>query len=240
MVLQCNGYEIIDLGVMVPLQKILDTAKAEQVDMIGLSGLITPSLDEMVRVAQEMKRQGLDMPLLIGGATTSKVHTAVKIAPQFEKAIYVTDASRAVGVVSKLIGDDSESYLSDIQSGYHEIAEKRRQSNTGARKVPLDKAVQNRLRIDFKTEPPVEPKSTGVWTLGHIEPQSLFETIDWTPFFQTWELAGRYPRILEDEVVGEQAGALLQMPKRCSSKSQKAGGHKSKPVTDLSGQSRRR
>ena len=208
-VLQCNGYEIIDLGVMVPLQKILDTAKAAKVDMIGLSGLITPSLDEMVRIAQEMKRQGLNIPLLIGGATTSKVHTAVKIAPQFEKAVYVTDASRAVGVVSKLIGENSEGYLSDIQTGYQEIADKRKQSSAGARKIPLDKARANRLRIDFKSEPPVKPVSVGEWTIDNISPQSLFETIDWTPFFQTWELAGRYPKILEDSVVGEQAKALF-------------------------------
>ena len=209
-VLQCNGYEVIDLGVMVPMQKIIDTARKEEVDMIGLSGLITPSLDEMVRMAQEMTRNKLDIPLLIGGATTSKVHTAVKISPHYSKVIYVTDASRAVGVVTKLLGEKALDYLNTIDLEYKDLVIRRAANKSQGRKIPFKQACRNGLKINFIEKPPVKPSLVGVWTLKEFDIEALIETIDWTPFFQTWELAGRYPRILQDDVVGEQARSLFE------------------------------
>jgi 5-methyltetrahydrofolate--homocysteine methyltransferase len=210
-VLQCNNYDIIDLGVMVPAQKILDAAREEGVHMIGLSGLITPSLDEMVHVASEMKRQGFSIPLLIGGATTSKVHTAVKIAPAYDHpVVYVTDASRAVGVVSKLASTENrDEYTAGIASEYAQILARRAASQSNRRRATIEQARGNRLQIDFAVQPPPKPSFVGTKVLHHYSLKELAQYIDWTPFFRTWEMAGRYPAILKDEVVGEQARILL-------------------------------
>jgi 5-methyltetrahydrofolate--homocysteine methyltransferase len=212
-VLQCNNYEVIDLGVMVPAETILRTARAENVDIIGLSGLITPSLDEMRYVASEMKRQGFELPLLIGGATTSEVHTAVKIDPAYSgPVVYVTDASRAVGVVGNLLNVDTRGeYISAIGDRYENVREARAARGDGVGRAPLAEARANRLAIDWQAEPPAPAPSRLGLTV--IDPQPLAELvdyIDWTPFFQTWELRGRYPAILEDEVVGEAASNLFR------------------------------
>ncbi len=209
-VLQCNNYEVIDLGVMVSLKTIIDTAKKENADIIGLSGLITPSLEEMVYVAQEMERQGLNIPLLIGGATTSKVHTAVKIEPTYSgPVIYVIDASRAASVVGQLLGDDKNVYVQSISDEYQTVRVKRAKGVKKRAKVSLEKARDKRLKIDFVSEAPVTPRQTGTWTLREYDLQKLISTIDWSPFFRSWDLAGSYPRILEDNVVGEQAKKLF-------------------------------
>jgi 5-methyltetrahydrofolate--homocysteine methyltransferase len=207
-VLQCNNFEVIDLGVMVPWTKILETAKAEKVDMIGLSGLITPSLDEMVTVATEMERGGFTMPLLIGGATTSKVHTALKIAPAYSgPTIHVLDASRAVGVASNLLSDTlAKPYVAEIASEYEEIRTKRAGGQSAL--ASLADARANALKIDFAAEPPVKPKQTGSWDWQDWPLEKLVPFIDWTPFFRAWELHGNFPQILEDQVVGEAARAL--------------------------------
>ena len=209
-VLQCNGYEIVDLGVMVPMGKILQEAKNHNVDMIGLSGLITPSLDEMVRIAQEMKRLDFNIPLLIGGATTSKVHTAVKIAPEYEHGVvYVVDASRAVGVVSKLISEQHRKpYLEDIQQKYTEMVTRREKQQRKRSYATLEQARDNALSIDWDESPPIKPIQTGLWKMEEVRLQDLVSYIDWTPFFRTWELAGVFPRILKDDVVGKQAQSL--------------------------------
>ena len=209
-VLQCNGYEVIDLGVMVPTAKILAEAKAHGVDAIGLSGLITPSLDEMVHVAKEMKREGFTLPLLIGGATTSKKHTAVKIAPHYPgPLVHVLDASRAVGVVSTLFSDErSEAYVDEINREYGEIREAHAQGNRG-RLVDHDTAVANRAQLDWAAHPPVKPSFVGVKVIENQDLAALVDRIDWTPFFRSWELSGRYPAILTDAVVGEQARDLF-------------------------------
>jgi 5-methyltetrahydrofolate--homocysteine methyltransferase len=206
-VLRCNAYDVIDLGVMVPAQRILDTAIAEKVDMIGLSGLITPSLDEMVHVAKEMKRRGMDLPLLIGGATTSKVHTAVKIAPQREQpVVYVPDASRAVGVASTLLSvERRDAYAQEIAQEYDELRRRRAAQQGGDRHLPLDQARANRLVLDGAVAPPAQP---GLHVLDPYPLSDLAEYIDWTPFFRTWELAGTWPGILEDPVVGPHAREL--------------------------------
>ena len=208
-VLGCNNYEVIDLGVMVPPEKILQTAKDENVDVIGVSGLITPSLDEMVRVATEMEADGFDIPLLIGGATTSQVHTAVKIEPKYSgSTIYVADASRAVGVVSELLGDNAESYTADITAEY----EATRVARANGKKTPftdLEAARANRTPIEWSQFSPVEPTYIGVQTFEGISLETLRTYIDWTPFFRSWDLAGGYPRILEDDVVGEAARELF-------------------------------
>ncbi|MEW6254439.1 MAG: methionine synthase [Pseudomonadota bacterium] len=210
-VLQCNNYEVIDLGVMVPTQKILEVARKEQVDVIGLSGLITPSLDEMVGVASEMEREGFDVPLLIGGATTSRVHTAVKIAPRYERgqAVYVTDASRAVGVVSSLLNPATRaSYTSDLRSEYAKLADAHARADEAKQRVPLAKARENALKLDFTRAAP-RPTFLGTKVFEAYDLADLVPFIDWTPFFQSWELAGRYPAILEDETVGPAARALF-------------------------------
>jgi len=208
-VLGCNGYEIIDLGVMVPAKKILDTAEAEGVDIIGLSGLITPSLDEMVHVAQEMTRRGFQVPLLIGGATTSRVHTAVKIAPKYDNGVlYVTDASRAVPVVGRLAGEGAQALLSETAATYAALREKRAAQAQHARRVSLTRARQNRLRIDFEASPPPPPAHTGVWSM-ELDLAALSEVIDWTPFFRTWQLKGSFPSIFDKPEVGPQARALF-------------------------------
>jgi 5-methyltetrahydrofolate--homocysteine methyltransferase len=210
-VLQCNAYEVIDLGVMVPAQRILDEARAHDVDLIGLSGLITPSLDEMVHVAAEMQRLGFTRPLLIGGATTSKVHTAVKIDPAYGGAVvYVPDASRAVGVASALLSEtQADGYVTEIKAEYATVRARRAEAASEGRHVGLDAARANALTIDFATEPPRTPRAPGMHVRRRIPLADLVEVIDWTPFFQSWELAGAYPAILDDAVVGTQARALF-------------------------------
>ncbi len=211
-VLACNNYEIIDLGVMVPATKILEVAKAENVDVIGLSGLITPSLDEMVHVAAEMQRQGFTVPLLIGGATTSRVHTAVKIHPQYKagQAIYVTDASRAVGVVSALLAEDgNETYVDAIKGEYAKVAEAHARAEAEKQRQPLASARANAVKIDWSAYVPKTPSFTGTKVFETYDLAELARYIDWTPFFQTWELKGRYPAILEDEKQGEAARQLF-------------------------------
>ncbi|MFN7102526.1 MAG: methionine synthase [Pseudorhizobium sp.] len=211
-VLACNNYEIIDLGVMVPATKILETAIAEKVDIIGLSGLITPSLDEMVHVASEMERQGFNIPLLIGGATTSRVHTAVKIHPRYEKgqAVYVTDASRAVGVVSALLSEDAKTgYVETIRGEYAKVAAAHARNEADKKRLPLAKARENAQRLDWQAYKPVAPSFTGTKVFDHYDLEELSKYIDWTPFFQTWEMKGRYPAIFEDEAQGEAARHLF-------------------------------
>ena len=211
-VLQCNNYEVIDLGVMVPATKILETAKRENVDIIGLSGLITPSLDEMVSVAAEMERQGFKCPLLIGGATTSRVHTAVKIAPGYNKgqAIYVTDASRAVGVVSNLLSEtERDGYVAGIKSDYVKVREAYLKGEQKKSRITLAAARDNRFKIDWKGYTPPKPSFLGARAYQSYDLAELVRYIDWTPFFSTWELAGRYPQILDDNKVGAEAKRLF-------------------------------
>lgn len=210
-VLACNNYEIIDLGVMVPATKILETAVAEKVDIIGLSGLITPSLDEMVHVASEMERQGFDIPLLIGGATTSRVHTAVKIHPRYERgqAVYVTDASRAVGVVSSLLSSEAKAgYVDTIRAEYAKVAAAHARSELEKKRLPLARARENAEKLDWTNYRPKRPSFLGTRSFDHYDLAELARYIDWTPFFQTWELKGRFPAILEDEKQGEAARHL--------------------------------
>lgn len=210
-VLACNNYEIIDLGVMVPAAKILEVAKADNVDVIGLSGLITPSLDEMVHVASEMQRQGFNIPLLIGGATTSRVHTAVKIHPQYRagQAVYVTDASRAVGVVSSLLAEDgNETYVDGIRGEYAKVAEAHARAEAEKQRQPLASARENAVKLDWSVYKPTKPAFTGTKVFEDYDLAELARYIDWTPFFQTWELKGRFPAILEDEKQGEAARQL--------------------------------
>jgi 5-methyltetrahydrofolate--homocysteine methyltransferase len=209
-VLQCNGYEVIDLGVMTPAQKILDAAKEAKANIIGLSGLITPSLDEMCHVATEMERQGFDIPLLIGGATTSRVHTAVKIDPNYRRGqtVYVTDASRAVGVASSLLADNKVGYLADVRREYAEIARLHAAQRAPGKRLTIAEARANKLKLDWANYAPPVPKFLGVRSYDAYDLGELARTIDWTPFFQTWELAGKFPAILEDEKVGAAARSL--------------------------------
>jgi 5-methyltetrahydrofolate--homocysteine methyltransferase len=211
-VLQCNNFEVIDLGVMVPARTILDTAIEKNVDIIGLSGLITPSLDEMCHVAQEMERKGIEIPLLIGGATTSRVHTAVKIEPCRSGAVvYVTDASRAVGVASKLMSaEHSTGFIDKTSKQYADIRLKRAGNTAKVRRIPVATARERRLKVDWQASPPVVPAQQGVFTLDEYDLSELVERIDWGPFFRTWELAGAFPALLEDPVVGESATALYK------------------------------
>lgn len=208
-VLQCNNFEVIDMGVMVPAANILQKAKEENVDMIGLSGLITPSLDEMVHVAKEMERQGFDMPLLIGGATTSKAHTAVKIEQSYHAPVaYVPNASRAVGVCQKLLNKGSRDiYATELAKEYDTVRDQHARKKPRSKPVTLEKARENSCQVDFST-PPVTPAKLGVTPIT-ADLATLREYIDWTPFFLTWSLAGKYPRILDDEVVGEEATSLF-------------------------------
>ncbi|MFO1116286.1 MAG: methionine synthase [Beijerinckiaceae bacterium] len=210
-VLACNNFEIIDLGVMVPAQKILETAKAEKVDAIGLSGLITPSLDEMCYVASEMEREGFDAPLMIGGATTSRVHTAVKIHPNYQRgqAVYVTDASRAVGVAQALISKETRaSYVEQVRAEYAKVADAHRRAEADKLRLSIGKARGNALKTDWGNYTPPKPTFTGTRVFSSYDLAELARHIDWTPFFQTWELKGRFPAILEDEKQGEAARAL--------------------------------
>ncbi|WP_208904457.1 methionine synthase [Serratia plymuthica] len=209
-VLQCNNYEIVDLGVMVPTEKILKTAREQNVDIIGLSGLITPSLDEMVNVAKEMERQGFTLPLLIGGATTSKAHTAVKIEQNYSgSTTYVQNASRTVGVVSALLSDTQrDDFVARTRKEYETVRIQHARKKPRTPPVSLQKARDNAMALDWENYRPPVPKQLGVHAVeAGIE--TLRQYIDWTPFFMTWSLAGKYPRILEDEVVGEEAKRLF-------------------------------
>jgi 5-methyltetrahydrofolate--homocysteine methyltransferase len=206
-VLGCNNYRVIDLGVMVPTEKILETAIQENVDIIGLSGLITPSLEIMVDVANEMERRNMNLPLLIGGATTSKIHTAVKIAPQYKKpVIYVKDASRAVGVVSNLLSGNEE-FLKELREDYQAVRDLHGQKKA-KKYLYLSEAQANKLKIDWKNTPIYKPKFTGVKQLINFPIQELRKYIDWTFFFFVWELKGKFPDILNDELQGEEARKL--------------------------------
>src|SRR6201994_4744013 len=210
-VLQCNNFEVIDLGVMVPAAKIIETAKNEGADIIGLSGLITPSLDEMSFLAGELQREGLEVPLLIGGATTSRVHTAVKIDPNYRAGpvVHVNDASRAVGVASSLMSPEKrEAYAADIRAEYAKISAAHFRAQADKKRLKLADARANAVKIDFAAKPPKKPAFLGVKSFDNYDLSKLVEAIDWTPFFQTWELAGRFPAILDDAKVGEAARSL--------------------------------
>ncbi|MBV6440271.1 MAG: Methionine synthase [Saprospiraceae bacterium] len=214
-VLGCNNYDIVDLGVMVPAEKILKTAVEENVDVIGLSGLITPSLDEMVHVAREMQRMGLKFPLLIGGATTSKTHTAVKVEPQYSNApvVHVLDASRSVAVVSSLLTKnqaENEAFVKNIKTEYEQIRIQRASRQSAKQYLTLEQARANKLRLDWDNYTPPIPKFAGIKTFGQYPLDELSAYIDWTPFFQSWQLAGKYPAILDDEIVGAEAQKLYR------------------------------
>jgi len=211
-VLQCNNFEVVNMGVMVPCQQILDTAREHKADIIGLSGLITPSLEEMAHVSKEMERQGFKIPLLIGGATTSRVHTAVKIEPNYPsgQTVYVVDASRAVGVCSNLLSDTlRDEYVSGINAEYVEERAKHEGKKSKASYISLAEARKHGVKTDWKEVTPPKPKLLGVHKLENYPLDILVDFIDWSPFFQAWELAGRYPKILQDEVVGEEATKLF-------------------------------
>jgi 5-methyltetrahydrofolate--homocysteine methyltransferase len=210
-VLQCNNYQVTDLGVMVPAQKILDTARELKVDIIGLSGLITPSLDEMCHVAAEMEREGFDLPLLIGGATTSRVHTAVKISPNYRRsqAIYVTDASRAVGVVSGLMSpEERPKAIARVREEYTRTAESYARGQAEKSRTSLADARANRLKLDWTDYTPPKPSFLGTRVFKSYDLAELARYLDWTPFFHAWELKGTFPRILKDDKYGEAARHL--------------------------------
>jgi 5-methyltetrahydrofolate--homocysteine methyltransferase len=213
-VLQCNNYEVIDLGVMVPAAKILETARAEKADIIGLSGLITPSLDEMCHVAAEMERQGFELPLLIGGATTSRVHTAVKIHPNYQRgqAVYVNDASRAVGVAQALLSREAKTgYVADVRGEYAKIAAAHARAQEDKARLSLPAARGNAVKLDWSgAYQPPKPSFIGSKVLNDYPIAELVDYIDWTPFFQTWELSGKFPAILDDAKVGEAARSLYE------------------------------
>ncbi|MBD9627432.1 MULTISPECIES: methionine synthase [Ensifer] len=211
-VLACNNYEIIDLGVMVPSAKILEVAREQKVDIIGLSGLITPSLDEMVHVASELEREGFDVPLLIGGATTSRVHTAVKINPRYDRGqtVYVTDASRAVGVVSSLLSPEArDNYMETVRAEYRKVADAHARNEAEKRRLPLSQARANQHRVDWSNYQAKTPSFLGTRVFESWDLAELARYIDWTPFFQTWELKGVYPKILDDEAQGAAARQLF-------------------------------
>jgi len=208
-VLACNNYEIIDLGVMVPPEKIIEEAIKHNVDIIGLSGLITPSLDEMVYLAKEMDRKGIRIPIMIGGATTSKAHTAVKIAPQYkETVIHVNDASRAVTVASSLLGENKKTYTKEIKNDYDLFREKFLNRSKDKNFLTIEQARENKLQLNWKEYTPNKPNFIGT-KIVDIELEELIPYIDWNPFFRTWELFGKYPDILHDEIVGEQATSVF-------------------------------
>lgn len=211
-VLQCNNYEVINMGVMVPSAQILDMARREKADIIGLSGLITPSLEEMAHVAKEMQREGFTIPLLIGGATTSRVHTAVKIAPHYEgPTVWVPDASRAVGVCSNLLSRDLlAGYVQEIKEEYEKVRTQHKNKKGSTQLLSIAQARANAYKTDWTSYQPYQPELIGVRTLNNYPLEKIVPYIDWTPFFQAWELAGRYPDILQDEVVGETASQLFR------------------------------
>lgn len=210
-VLQCNNYEIIDLGVMVPCEQILKVAKEENVDIIGLSGLITPSLDEMVHVAKEMERQGFDIPLMIGGATTSKAHTAVKIEQNYRHpVVYVNNASRAVGVCTSLLSNELRpAFVEKLEQDYVKVREQHNRKKPRTKPVSLQRARENRVAIDWQSYTPPKPAKPGIHIFDDFDIATLRNYIDWTPFFMTWTLMGKYPKILEHEDVGEEARRLF-------------------------------
>lgn len=208
-VLGCNNYDIVDMGVMVPADKILDAAESEEVDIIGLSGLITPSLDEMVYVAEQMQKRGMDKPLLIGGATTSRVHTAVKIVPKYEgDIIHVLDASKSVTVASQLLGENKDTYVQGIRESYKELAENHANRKKEKQNISYQDAIKNKVVIDWTGEKPVAPTFLGNKVFLNYPLEEIREYIDWTPFFSTWMLKGKFPAILDHEVVGEEAKKL--------------------------------
>jgi 5-methyltetrahydrofolate--homocysteine methyltransferase len=212
-VLQCNNYDVIDLGVMVPVEKILDTARDKKVDVIGLSGLITPSLEEMCIVATEMQKRGLNTPLLIGGATTSKVHTAVKIEPNYDNGatMYVPDASRAVSVVSRLIGEETRAnFIAQTRSEYAQVRERHAKGRARVDHQSLQEARANGFVFDWISYVPPVPRKSGIHVFDQYDLDELCAYIDWTPFFRTWELAGKFPEILDDRIVGETARGLYR------------------------------
>jgi 5-methyltetrahydrofolate--homocysteine methyltransferase len=211
-VLRCNNFEVIDLGVMVPAQKILDTARAENADIIGLSGLITPSLEEMSQVAREMQRQNFHVPLMIGGATTSRAHTALRIEPHYKSpTVWVKDASRAVGVAQSLVSKELvEGFIAKIRAEYADVRERHRDRGPGKQLVSLAKARGQRWTCDWDNYAPPQPNTPGITVFDDYDLSELRAYIDWTPFFQAWELAGKYPAILDDEVVGPQARELYK------------------------------
>ncbi len=211
-VLQCNNYEVVDLGVMVPAETILKEAIAHNCDLIGLSGLITPSLDEMVYLAKEMERQGVEMPLMIGGATTSKVHTALKIEPNLlkDQVVHVPDASRAVGVAQNLLSQTNKAgFVNGVRDEYERIRVERAKHGKVHKTAEIKKARANKVALDWSAFTPDKPRFLGLKNFDNYDLAKLVERIDWTPFFSAWELAGRYPRILEDKVVGEEASKLF-------------------------------
>ncbi len=213
-VLGCNNYEIIDLGVMVPAEKIIQAAIDHQVDVIGLSGLITPSLDEMVHVADELQRKNLDFPLLIGGATTSKAHTAVKIFPKYgNTVVHVNDASRAVGVVSQLLDHNNVQFKADLKIDYEDFRVKFLSRQIDKEYVSIADARKQKFTIDWENEEIVKPKTLGIHLIENQDLRELLDFMDWTPFFRSWELHGKFPQILTDEVVGEQATELFKEAK---------------------------
>ena len=211
-VLGCNNYEIIDLGVMVPANKILQVAKEEEVDVIGLSGLITPSLDEMVYFAKELEREGLNLPLIIGGATTSKVHTAVKIAPAYSGlTVHVLDASRAVGVVGSILSNDAatrDQFVDSVKSDYERVRLERAGRKSVKQYLPLADARANKLKLDWEDFTPVKPQFTGIRVFDNYSLEELKDFIDWTPFFSSWQMKGKFPAILKDPVIGQEATQL--------------------------------
>ncbi|AFD08220.1 methionine synthase [Solitalea canadensis] len=209
-VLACNNYQIIDLGVMVSCQQILETARKENVDIIGLSGLITPSLDEMVHVAKEMEREGFNIPLLIGGATTSRVHTAVKISPNYNgPVVHVLDASRSVPVAGNLLNDQKDNFMAGITKEYDQLRDFHLNKKSTKTFVSIEEARNRRLKLNWESYQPVKPSFTGAKVLDNYDLAELAEYIDWTPFFHTWELYGSYPKIFNDEVVGTEAKKLF-------------------------------
>ena len=203
-VLRCNNYEVIDLGVMVSCEKILETARKENIDIIGLSGLITPSLEEMMDVAKEMQRQQFTIPLLIGGATTSRAHTALKIEPNYSQpVIHVVDASRAVGVASQLLSATQKpSYVNKIRQEYIQLRERHKNKKSENEIISIEEARENKFPINWQKYTPPKPTFLGTKVFLDYPLEQLVKYIDWTPFFSTWELAGRYPKILDDEIVG--------------------------------------
>ncbi|WP_432280182.1 methionine synthase [Urechidicola vernalis] len=210
-VLACNNYEIVDMGVMVPPEKIIEKAKEENVDIIGLSGLITPSLDEMVYLAKEMERLNFKLPLMIGGATTSKAHTSVKIDPQYKNAVvHVNDASRAVTVAGDLLKEDSDSYITELKSDYEEFRDNFLKRTKKKKMISLDVARERKFKIDWNTTEITKPNKLGTYVLEHITLEQLLPFIDWSPFFRSWDLHGKFPAILTDEVVGDQATELYK------------------------------
>ena len=210
-VLACNNYEIIDLGVMVPAEKILAAAREHNVDAIGLSGLITPSLDEMVHIAKEMEREGMKIPLLIGGATTSKVHTAVKIDQNYKsgQTVYVLDASRSVTVVSSLLSDEKVNFVESVKADYEKVRENYANKKEFKKYLSIEQARENKFKIDWQNDLPPQPKFVGSKEFLNYDLAELREYIDWTPFFHTWELRGKYPKILSDEMMGVEATKLF-------------------------------